>query len=192
MSAGPLTSGAVKVDLRARAARIRVLALDVDGVLTDGGLRFDAQGDSGKTFSVRDGFGLTLLREVGIELAIITGRQSGSVRARAAELGITHVLEGIRDKAMALRELAQRCNVNLDAIAYLGDDWPDLTALRLAGIAGAPADAEPDVRAHCDWISSRRGGHGAVREFAEMLLEWRGQRTAALARYLEGTGRSAG
>ena len=86
MSAGPPTSGAVKVDLRARAERIRVLALDVDGVLTDGGLRFDTQGDAGKTFSVRDGFGLTLLREVGIELAIITGRQSGSVRARAAEL----------------------------------------------------------------------------------------------------------
>jgi 3-deoxy-D-manno-octulosonate 8-phosphate phosphatase (KDO 8-P phosphatase) len=192
MSAGPPTSAAAEVDLRARAARIRILALDVDGVLTDGGLRFDAQGDAGKTFSVRDGFGLTLLREVGIELAIITGRQSGSVRARAAELGITHVLEGIRDKATALRELAQRCSVDLEAIAYLGDDWPDLTALQLAGIAGAPADAEPDVRAHCHWISSRPGGHGAVREFAEMLLEWRGQRTAALARYLEGTGRSAG
>lgn len=192
MSAGPAINGSTNVDLCARAARIRVLALDVDGVLTDGGLRFDTQGDAGKTFSVRDGFGLTLLREVGIELAIITGRQSGSVRARAAELGITHVLEGIRDKASALRELAQQCGVELDNIAYLGDDWPDLTALRIAGFAGAPADAEPDVRAHCHWISSRLGGHGAVREFAEMLLEWRGQRAAVLARYLEGVGRSAG
>jgi 3-deoxy-D-manno-octulosonate 8-phosphate phosphatase (KDO 8-P phosphatase) len=192
MSAGLTPRGATDVDLRARAARIQVLALDVDGVLTDGGLRFDAQGDAGKTFSVRDGFGLTLLREVGIELAIITGRQSGSVRARAAELGITHVLEGIRDKASALRELARQWGVELDNIAYIGDDWPDLTALRIAGLAGAPADAEPDVRAHCHWISSRPGGNGAVREFAEALLEWRGQRAAVLTRYLEGVGRSAG
>jgi len=178
--------------LQARAAKIRVLALDVDGVLTDGTLHFDRDGDAGKSFSVRDGFGLRLLSEAGIELAIITGRKSGSVRARALELGITRVLEEVRDKAAALRGLAHDCGVELDSVAYLGDDWPDLTALQIAGLAAAPADAEPDVRALCHWISSRPGGQGAVREFAETLLEWRGQRSALLARYRDGQGRSAG
>jgi 3-deoxy-D-manno-octulosonate 8-phosphate phosphatase (KDO 8-P phosphatase) len=180
------------LSLEARAAKIRVLALDVDGVLTDGSLHFDRNGDAGKSFSVRDGFGLRLLSEAGIQLAIITGRSSSSVRARASELGITRVLEGVSDKAVALRELAHVCGVDLDAVAYLGDDWPDLTALQIAGLAAAPADAEPEVRAHCHWVSSRRGGHGAVREFAEILLEWRGQRRALLARYRDGHGRSAG
>lgn len=179
-------------ELQARARKIRVLALDVDGVLTDGTLHFDRNGDAGKSFSVRDGFGLRLLSEAGIELAIITGRQSGSVRSRATELGITRVLDGVRDKAAALRVLAQECDVELDEVAYLGDDWPDLTALQIAGLAAAPADAEPDVRAHCHWISSRSGGRGAVREFAETLLEWRGQRSELLARYRDGHGRSAG
>ena len=178
--------------LQARAAKIRVLAIDVDGVLTDGSLHFDRDGDAGKSFSVRDGFGLRLLSEAGIELAIITGRKSGSVRARAIELGITHVLDGVRNKADALQELAQVCKVELDAVAYMGDDWPDLTALQIAGLAVAPADAEPEVRAVCHWVSSRRGGHGAVREFAEALLEWRGQRSELLARYRDGHGRSAG
>lgn len=184
--------GTPLTQLKARAARIRVVALDVDGVLTDGSLHFDRDGDAGKSFSVRDGFGLRLLSEAGIELAIITGRKSGSVRARAIELGITHVLDGVRDKANALRELAQVCKVELDSVAYLGDDWPDLTALQIAGLAAAPADAEPDVRALCHWVSSRRGGQGAVREFAETLLEWRGQRSALLAHYRDGHGRSAG
>jgi len=178
--------------LHARAAKIRVVALDVDGVLTDGRLHFDRDGDAGKYFSVRDGFGLRLLSEAGIELAIITGRKSGSVRARAIELGIKRVFDGVRDKANALRELAQLCKIELDEIAYLGDDWPDLTALQIAGLAAAPADAEPDVRALCHWVSSRRGGQGAVREFAETLLEWRGQRSALLANYRDGHGRSAG
>jgi len=178
--------------LQARAAKIRVLAIDVDGVLTDGSLHFDRDGDAGKSFSVRDGFGLRLLSEAGIELAIITGRKSGSVRARAIELGITHVLDGVRNKANALQELAQVCKVELDAVAYMGDDWPDLTALQIAGLAVAPADAEPEVRAVCHWVSNRRGGHGAVREFAETFLEWRGQRSALLARYRVGHGRSAG
>jgi len=179
-------------DLQARARKIRVLALDVDGVLTDGRLHFDRDGDFGKSFSVRDGFGLRLLSEAGIDLAIITGRNSGSVRARAGELGITRVLEGVRDKAAALHELAEACGVDLEALAYLGDDWPDMTALQIAGLAAAPADAEPDVRALCHWVSSRQGGRGAVREFAEALLEWRGQRSVLLAHYRDGHGRSAG
>jgi len=184
--------GTPSLPLEARAAKIRVLALDIDGVLTDGRLHFDRDGDAGKSFSVRDGFGLRLLREAGIQLAIITGRSSGSVRARASELGIARVLEGVKDKAVALQELAHNCGVDLDAVAYLGDDWPDLTALQIAGLAAAPADAEPDVRALCHWVSSRRGGQGAVREFAEILLEWRGQRNALLALYRDGHGRSAG
>jgi len=179
-------------ELSRRAREIQLLALDVDGVLTDGRLHFDREGDAGKTFSVRDGFGLRLLREAGLGLAIITGRQSPSVRARAGELGVDDVLEDVRDKASALLALATRRQIDVQAIAFLGDDWPDLGALRLAGLAGAPSDAEPAVRAVCHWVASRRGGHGAVREFAEALLGWRGEYAAALARYHAGEGRAAG
>jgi len=178
--------------LRTRAAAIRLVALDVDGVLTDGLLAFDRQGDAGKQFSVRDGFGLALLRDAGLDLAIITGRHSGAVAARAAELRINHVLSGVADKAAGLHELADRTGIALTSIAYLGDDWPDLPALRLAGLAAAPADAEPDVKACCHWIASRSGGRGAVREFAEWLLAQRGQRDALLQRYLSGTSHAVG
>jgi len=166
-----------------RAAGVRVLALDVDGTLTDGTLFIGPAGETMKGFSVRDGFGLALLREAGVRLAIVTGRQSDIVETRAAELRFDVVLQRVGDKAAALRELATRFECGPGAIGYMGDDWPDLPALRGAGRAAAPADAAAEVIALAHWVSVRPAGHGAVRELAEWMLAERGELAALLARH---------
>lgn len=168
---------------RARALRVRLLALDVDGTLTDGQLFIGPAGETMKAFSVRDGFGLTLLREAGVHLAIITARESAIVRARAAELQIGTVCQGIHDKAQALRALSRERGMTLDECAFVGDDWPDLAAMAIAGLAATAADAAPEVRASAHWISTLPAGHGAVRELAEFLLRARGGFDPALRRY---------
>lgn len=141
-----------------------------------------------KVFSVRDGFGLTLLREAGLEIALITGRRSSIVEQRATELRIRHLRQGIGDKAAALRALCAELGMPLEAAAFMGDDWPDLPAMRIAGMALAPADADPVVRACADWVASAAGGHGAVREFAEWWLEQRGLLAGARERWLSPQG----
>ena len=163
-----------------RAARIRLLALDVGGTLTDGTLFIGAQGETMKGFSVRDGFGLTLLKEAGITRAIVTGRSSAIVERRAAELGIGIVLQGVRDKAQALTGLARDAGLTLAEVAYMGDDWPDLPALAVAGLAGAPSDAAVPVLDAAHWVSTRPAGHGAVRELAELILAAQGQTFAGV------------
>lgn len=175
------TSDLPSPELRARA--IRVLALDVDGTLTDGTIQIGPTGESMKGFSVHDGFGLTLLREAGIRLAIVTGRESEIVARRAEELRFDAVLQRVGNKAAALAELADRFGCPVAEIAYMGDDWPDLPALDAAGLSAAPADARAEVLARVDWISSRPAGRGAVREFAEWILTARGQFQAALERH---------
>lgn len=170
-------------DARERAATIRVVALDVDGTLTDGTIFIGPAGESMKGFSVHDGFGLTLLREAGLRLAIVTGRGSAIVEARAAELRFDAVMQKVKDKAAALAELARRFGCTPAAIAYMGDDWPDLPAFAVAGLAAAPASASAPVLAGAHWVSSRPAGHGAVREFAEWLLEARGELGTMLARH---------
>ncbi|MFP5461067.1 MAG: KdsC family phosphatase [Gammaproteobacteria bacterium] len=169
-----------------RAASIRAVMLDVDGTLTDGTIWIGQDGEAMKGFSVHDGFGLTLLRDAGIRLAIVTGRRSRIVEARAAELKIGTVIQGVGDKAAALRELAARFALPPTAIACIGDDWPDLPAFALAGLAAAPAGASAPVLAAAHWVSTRSAGQGAVREFAEWLLAARGELDALLARYLRG------
>jgi 3-deoxy-D-manno-octulosonate 8-phosphate phosphatase (KDO 8-P phosphatase) len=170
---------------RESAPGLRLLALDVDGTLTDGAILIGPQGEAMKAFSVRDGFGLALLREAGLHIAIITGRRSAIVERRAAELGIAHVRQSVSDKAQALRALCAELGINPAQAAFMGDDWPDLPAMRLAGLALAPADADPEVRARADWVASRPGGHGAVREFADWWLARRGLRQAQLQRWLD-------
>ncbi|MCC7059596.1 MAG: HAD hydrolase family protein [Burkholderiaceae bacterium] len=167
----------------ARAAGIRLVALDVDGTLTDGRLFIGPQGEAMKAFSVRDGFGLTLLREAGIVLAVITARQSPIVEVRAAELKFDQVLQGVHDKAEALRELCVRHQLAPTAAAFVGDDWPDLRAMAYAGLAASVADAPAAVRARAHWVSQAPAGHGAVREFAEFLLQAQGLLASALARH---------
>ena len=158
-----------------RAREVRLVALDVDGTLTDGSLHYGPAGEALKTFSVRDGFGLNLLRQAAIRIVIITGRQSALVAARAADLQFDAVLQGVPDKRAALTELCARYQLGPPQSAFIGDDWPDLPALRSAGLAAAVADAPPEVKAAAHWIGSRPPGYGAVREFTDWLLAAQGR-----------------
>jgi len=173
---------AVTPEVRARAAALRALALDVDGTLTDGRIYIGRQGETMKAFSVRDGFGLTLLREAGLRLAIITARRSTIVEQRAVELGITTVIQGARDKLAALDSLCAEFDLPRNQVGFAGDDWTDLPAMMAAGFAAAVADAEPAVRARAHWVSARPGGAGAIRDLAEFILDSRGSLEAALVR----------
>ena len=175
-----------RLPAREAAQHLRLLALDVDGTLTDGSIWIGTGGEVMKAFSVHDGFGLTLLREAGVELAIITGRRSAIVQARADELRIRDVVQGAQDKGAALLALCAQLSIEPRQAAFMGDDWPDLPAMTLAGLALAPADATLAVREHADWVSTRRAGDGAVREFAEWWLARRGLLADVLARYRSG------
>jgi 3-deoxy-D-manno-octulosonate 8-phosphate phosphatase (KDO 8-P phosphatase) len=156
-----------------KARRIRLLVLDVDGVLTDGRLYFTADGEQLKVFDVRDGYGLVALQRAGVAVAIISGRESDAVRRRAAELGITRVNQGVQDKAARLDSLLEELAVEPREVACIGDDVPDLPMLRRAGLAIAVADAHPLVQAETHWTTSQPGGRGAVREACDLLLSAR-------------------
>lgn len=184
-----MTDAAVNEALR-RAAAIRLLAFDVDGTLTDGRIQIGPQGEAIKSFSVRDGFGLTLLHEAGLRLAIVTARRSAIVEHRAAELRIDTVLQGVSDKAHALAALCAESALPLAQAGFVGDDWPDLAAMRSAGFAASVADAPLEVRACAHWVSTLSAGHGAVRELAEFVLRARGEFDAALERRLRGAGQA--
>ena len=160
--------------LRERARRVRLLVLDVDGVLTDGRLHIGADGEHVKVFHVRDGSGLVALRRAGIAVAIISGRESGAVTRRAQELGIEHVLQGVGDKGPALDALLARLGVEAAAVGCVGDDTPDVPMLERAGLAVAVADAHAAAKAAAHWVTTRPGGHGAVREVCDLLLDARG------------------
>ena len=161
-------------DLAARAAGIRLLALDVDGVLTDGRLYFDQQGNELKAFYTRDGLGLKALQRFGIRLAIITGRKSRIVADRAAQLGIEFVYQGRDDKLNAFGELVSESDTAPEHICYAGDDWIDIPVLMRVGLSVAPADAAPEVRDRVHWVTQARGGQGAVREICDYLLSAQG------------------
>ena len=169
-----------------RAAAVRLVALDVDGTLTDGRLFIGPTGETMKAFSVRDGFGLTLLREAGLKLALITARRSAIVEVRASELKFDEVRQGARDKAAVLAELCGHFGLHASQSAFVGDDWPYLRAMALAGLAASVADAPTAVRDRAHWVSHAPAGRGAVREFAEFVLRSQGLLDAALARYAGG------
>jgi 3-deoxy-D-manno-octulosonate 8-phosphate phosphatase (KDO 8-P phosphatase) len=156
-----------------RAARIRLLVLDVDGVLTDGRLEYGAAGEETKRFFVQDGLALVAARRAGLSVAVISGRASAAVTRRLSELGISEVHQGIDDKLAALDALMDRVKVKPAEVAVMGDDLPDLALMRRAGLALAPADAAPEVRRSADWVARRPGGAGAVRDAVEMLLKAR-------------------
>ena len=174
-SDGGPAAGAREADAHRRAAAIRLLAMDIDGTLTDGSILIGPDGEVMKRFSVRDGLGLRLLADAGIELAIVTARQSAIVRQRAAELRIGRVHQGVKDKRQMVEQLCAELGLSPAQAAFAGDDWPDLPAMRACGLAVAPADAEPAVLAAAHWVAPRRGGHGALRDVAEFILAAQGR-----------------
>ena len=149
---------------------MRLLVLDVDGVLTDGRLHYDADGRESKSFHVRDGFGMKQAMRAGIAIAVISGRRSGAAAARMTELGIPHVLLGHEDKVAAFQDLLARLGIPADETACVGDDLPDLALLESCGLGIAVADAHPSVRAGAHWITDKPGGCGAVREVCDLLV----------------------
>ncbi len=156
-----------------RAKAIRLLILDVDGVLTDGSLYFGPQGEALKVFHVRDGHGLKMLQKAGIEVAFLSGRRSDAAYHRAKELGINRFHEGLRDKVAVMEEIMASMGIEAAAVAAVGDDLVDLPHLRRSGLAVAVADAVPEVRAAAHWVTSLPGGRGAVREVCDLLLKAR-------------------
>ena len=155
-------------------AKIELLVLDVDGVLTDGRLYFSGSGEALKTFHVRDGHGIKLLMQSGVAVAAVSGRRSPAVTARMRELKVRHVVQGCADKVAALIELTQRLDIDPLACACLVDDTPDLPLMAAVGFAAAVADAHPLVLSAAHWISEAPGGLGAVRELCDAMLRARG------------------
>ena len=151
-------------------ADIGLIAFDVDGVFTDGRFYLSDDGCESKAFNTQDGFGIRALLRAGIEVAVISGRHSKAVELRMNELGVTHVIQGCKDKVAAFDELIDKLGVGLDQTVYVGDDVPDLPLLRHAGFAIAVANAVTAVQAQCDLTTKASGGFGAVREVCEILL----------------------
>lgn len=171
-------------EVLSRAARIQLAIFDVDGVMTDGRLYFGNDGNEVKSFHIRDGQGIKLLLDSGVEVAVISGRRAVSVERRMADLGIRHVWLGIHDKLAVLQDLLTQLCLSADQAAYTGDDLIDLAVMRRVGLAIAVQNADPFVKQHAHWQTPSRGGRGAVREVCELLLEARGQLAAARERYL--------
>jgi len=153
-----------------RLKRIRLFATDVDGVLTDAGMYYGESGDEWKKFNTRDGMGIKLLQKAGIITAIVTQERTKLVARRAEKLTIPEVHQGVMDKLSLVREMAARHGFSLDQVAYIGDDVNDLETLKAVGLSAMPADGMPQVAAVVDYVCSKRGGEGAVREVIEMIL----------------------
>ncbi|WP_296263160.1 KdsC family phosphatase [Pseudomonas sp. MLB6B] len=171
-------------DLLQRGKAIKLAVFDVDGVLTDGRLYFLADGSEFKSFSTLDGQGIKMLRASGVMTAIITGRSSPVVERRARNLGIDHLFQGREDKLVVLDGLLAELNLNYEQVAYLGDDLPDLPAIRRVGLGMAVANASPFVRQHARGITLARGGEGAAREFCELIMQAQDTLDTAHAHYL--------
>jgi 3-deoxy-D-manno-octulosonate 8-phosphate phosphatase (KDO 8-P phosphatase) len=175
--------GNIPGHLRERAGSIRLAAFDVDGTLTDGRLWFDHAGNEMKAYHVQDGLGLRLLVDNGIAVALITARESASVRSRAKDLRLEHVFTGVRDKLACLTALCEQLGVALSEVAYMGDDLADLPVFPHVGLAVAPANVHDWVVDEVHWVTSQHGGEGAARALCDAILEARGLRPAVLARF---------
>ena len=170
----------------AKASNIRVLLLDVDGVLTDGGLYFGVEGEGFKRFNTLDGHGLKMLQRAGITPAVVTGRGSAALRSRLDALGIVHARYDIDDKAPAAESILAELGVGWSQAAAMGDDWLDLPMMRRAALSLAPANAHHEVRSRADLVTRLDGGAGAVREVCDLLLQASGSYPAMLAMYTGG------
>ena len=160
--------------LQTRLTRIRLLAMDVDGVLTDAGMYYSESGDELKKFNTRDGMGIKLLQAAGLVIAFITREKTAIVERRGQKLAVPEVHQGVDDKLAVLTTLASKYGLTLDQVAYIGDDVNDLEALQAVGFSAAPSDAMPSVLHAVHYICSKKGGEGAVREVADLILAARG------------------
>ncbi len=154
--------------------KIRLVATDVDGVLTDGGLYYSDSGEQAKKFNVWDGLGVTLLQKAGLVTAIITMDQTQLVTFRAAKLGVSEIHQGVKDKLVVLKELSSKYGIPLEEIAYVGDDLTDLPALRAVGFSATPANGRSSVQKKVQYVCKAKGGEGAVREVADLILAAQG------------------
>jgi 3-deoxy-D-manno-octulosonate 8-phosphate phosphatase (KDO 8-P phosphatase) len=165
------------------AQKIKLLLLDVDGVLTDGRLYYGNSGEELKAFDIQDGLGIKLLQRGGIKVGIITGRTSSLLKRRAQELDIQPLIQGREDKLTALNELLEDMDITLEEIAFVGDDLPDLAVLRRVGLGITPANGNHILASQALWQTKKSGGNGAVREVAELILTVQGKMEALLATY---------
>lgn len=164
--------------------QVKMLVLDVDGVLTDGRITYTDAGEQIKSFLSRDGLGLKMLMNNNIQVGIITGRTSGALAHRCRNLGIDLLFDGIQDKAAAMDQIAARTGIHTSAMAFVGDDLIDLPAMGRAGVAVAVADAADEVKSRADIVTLAKGGHGAVREICEAILKARGLWDRAMKPFL--------
>jgi 3-deoxy-D-manno-octulosonate 8-phosphate phosphatase (KDO 8-P phosphatase) len=172
-------------ELTARARRVKLVLLDVDGVLTDGLVQIEGSGRESKSFSIRDGAAIVWSQRIGLEFGLLSGRPSEATSRRAAELGITTVLQHGPEKREPFERLLAERTLGPESVAYMGDDLLDLPVLTRAGLSAAPADATPEVLARVDWVSRYPGGRGAVRELIELILKSQQTWDDVLARFLD-------
>lgn len=166
-----------------RIEGVRLVIFDCDGVFTDGTICLGADGREAKMFNVYDGSGIKYLQRGGLKTAILSGRSAAAVTHRAKELKIRHVLQGYKDKLAGLKQLLRKTRVKAEEVCYVGDDLPDLPVMRVVGLAVAVANARPEVRRAADCVTRARGGAGAVREVAEMILKAQGKWGGIMTRY---------
>jgi len=176
-------------DVAVRAARVRLLLFDVDGVLTDGAILIHGDGTETKRFDIRDGTGIVWARKAGLTVGLLSARSSAATEQRASQLGITLVRQGVTSKLDAYAEIMASVKLTDDQVAYMGDDVLDLPVLLRAGLSAAPADAVEDVRARVHWVSRAGGGAGAARELVEVVLRAQGSWTAILDEYVSAAAR---
>ena len=159
----------------AKLKQVRLLLLDVDGVLTDGSIVYDDHGGEIKRFNVKDGLGIRLMMQAGIQVGIITGRSSAALRHRCENLGIKYLYDGVRDKTLALQDILEQTDTHVDHTAFMGDDLPDLAIMKQVGLAITVAGAPRELNAAADITTAASGGHGAVREICEAILKAQGR-----------------
>lgn len=162
------------MDIKEKAKNIKLMAFDVDGVFTDGSIIYDENGKETKIFNAKDGQGVVCAEKAGIITAIITARENGTVAHRAKNLGITELHQGIKYKLTVLEDIINKYNISFEEVAYMGDDLPDICILEKVGLACCPCDAVDEVKAISNFVSTKNGGRGAIRELCDLVLRSKG------------------
>ncbi len=171
-------------ELLSKARSVQLLLLDVDGVLTDGSITYTHSGEEIKTFNCRDGFGMNMLKKIGVEVGLITARKSEALNRRVQDLSLTHVYQGVRNKVEAFNEIIEHLKLTPAQCAFMGDDWLDLPLLSRVGLSATVADGAPELKNIVHFIAQDNGGGGAVRNLCDLIIEAKGKRDTLLQEYL--------